>query len=96
MSLLLYIIVTYIKENIITKSQELYSPPRNPRGISKSPVLFEKKPLCTGNLSPARKIFTGKPVCVTAVLAGNGPFLGKKHHTKRKRFITQRKQIIFL
>ena len=44
----------------------------------------------------ARKIFTGKPVYVTAVLAGNGPFLAKKHHTKRKRFITQRKQMIIL
>ena len=33
----------------------------------------------------ARKIFTGKPVYVTAVLAGNGPFLAKKHHTQKKK-----------
>ena len=57
MSLLLHIIVTYIKENIITKLQKLYSPPRNPRAGNKSPALFVKKPLCTGDLSPARKIF---------------------------------------
>ena len=77
--------MTYIKENIITKLQELYNPPRNHRAINKFPVLFEKKPLCTGNLSPACKIFTGKLVYVTAVLAGNGPFLAKKHHTQKKK-----------
>ena len=31
MSVLLHIIVTYIKENIITKLQKLYNAPRNPR-----------------------------------------------------------------
>ena len=36
------IIVTYIKENIITKLQKLYSLPRNSRAGSKSPVLFVK------------------------------------------------------
>ena len=45
MSLLLHIIVTYIKENIITKLQKLYSLPRNPRAGNKSPALFVKKPL---------------------------------------------------
>ena len=61
MSLLLPIIVTYIEENIITKLQKLYSPPRNPRMGNKSPMLFVKKPLCTGDLSPARKIFIERP-----------------------------------
>ena len=42
MSLLLHIIVTYIKENIITKLQKLYCLPRNPRAGSKLPVLFVK------------------------------------------------------
>ena len=37
MSLLLHIIVTYIKENIITKLQKFYSLPRNPRAGNKSP-----------------------------------------------------------
>ena len=40
----------------------IYSPPRNPRVGSKSPTLFVKKPLCTGDLSPARKIFIERPV----------------------------------
>ena len=61
MSLLLHIIVTYIKENIITKLQKLYSPPRNPRAGNKSPILFVNKPLCTGDLLPARKIFIKRP-----------------------------------
>ena len=57
MSLLLHIIVTYIKENITTKLQKLYSLPRDPR----APMLFVKKPLCTGDLSPAHKIFIERP-----------------------------------
>ena len=61
MSLILHIIVTYIKENIITKLQKLHSPPRNPRAGNKSPPLFVKKPLCTGDLSPARKILIESP-----------------------------------
>ena len=61
MLLLLQIIVTYSKENIITKLQKLYSPPRNSRASNKSPVLFVKKTLCTGDLSPARKIFIERP-----------------------------------
>ena len=51
MSLLLHIMVTYIKENIIIKLQKLYSPPRNRRAGNKSPALFVKKPFCTGDLS---------------------------------------------
>ena len=62
MSLLLHIIVTYIKENITAKLQKLYSLPRNPRAGNKSPALFVKKPLCTGDLSSARKIFIERPV----------------------------------
>ena len=52
MSLLVHIIMTYIK---------LYSPPRNPRAGSKSPALFVRKPLCMGSLSPAFKIFIEGP-----------------------------------
>ena len=48
MSLLLHIIVTYIKENIITKLQKLYSPPRNPKAGNKLRALFVKKPLLKG------------------------------------------------
>ena len=62
MSLLLHSIVTYIKENVITKLQKLYSPPRNPRVTNKSSALVVKNPLCTGNLSPAHKIFIERPV----------------------------------
>ena len=54
--LLLLHIMTYIKENIITRLQKLYSLPRNPRVGNKSPVLFVKKPLCTGDLLSERKI----------------------------------------
>ena len=53
--------MTYIKENIITKLQKLYSPPRNPRAGNKLLMLFEKKPLSTGDLSPALKIFVERP-----------------------------------
>ena len=64
MFLLLHIIVTYIKENIITKLQRLYSLPRNPRAGSKSLTLFVKKPLCMGDISPVHKIFIERPVAV--------------------------------
>ena len=57
MLLLLHIIVAYIKENIITKLQKFYSPHRSPREGNKSPTLFVKQPLCTGDLSPACEIF---------------------------------------
>ena len=55
MLLLLHIIVTYIKENIIIKLQKLNSPPRNPRAGNKSPALFVKKPL-HGQFIARRKI----------------------------------------
>ena len=41
MLLLLHIIVTCIKENIITKLQKLYSPPRNPRAGNKLPACVQ-------------------------------------------------------
>ena len=53
--------MTYSKENIITKLQKLYSSPRNPRVGNKSPAIFVEKPLCTGDLSPARKMFIERP-----------------------------------
>ena len=56
-----HIILTYIKENIITKLQKLYSPPRNLMAGNKLPTLFLKKPLCAGDLSLARKIFIERP-----------------------------------
>ena len=56
MPLLLHIIVTCIKENIITKLQKLYSLPRNLRVDNRSPALFLKKPFCMGDLLPATKI----------------------------------------
>ena len=43
---LLDIIVAYIKENIITKSQKLG---RNLSAGNKSPALYLEKPLCIGN-----------------------------------------------
>ena len=52
---LLHIIVTYMKDNTVTKLPKLYSPPR------KSPALLLKKTLCTGDLSPACKIFIERP-----------------------------------
>ena len=42
---LVHIIVTSIKENILTKLQKFYSLPRNLREGNKSPVLFLKKKL---------------------------------------------------
>ena len=53
---------TYIKENIITKLPELYSLSRNLRASNKLPAPFLKKPLCTGDLLPACKIFIERPV----------------------------------
>ena len=43
--------MTYIKENIFTKVQKLYSPPRKLKAGNKMPALLLKKPLCTGDLS---------------------------------------------
>ena len=68
MSLLLCIIMTDIKENIITKLQKLYSLPRNPRAGNKSPTLFVKKPLCVGDLLPACKIFIERPALLLKIV----------------------------
>ena len=68
MSLLLQIIMTYIKENIITKLQKLNSLPRNPSAGHKLLMLFVKKPLCTGDLSAAHKIFIERPEVVPILL----------------------------
>ena len=68
MWLFLHIIVTYIKENVVTKLQKLYSPPRNPRAGSKLPPLFVKKLLSTGNLLPAHKIFIERPATINILL----------------------------
>ena len=62
MLLLLHIISSYIKENIITKLQKLYTLPRNPRAGNKLPVLILEKPLCMDDLLPACKIFIERPV----------------------------------
>ena len=59
--------MTYIKENIITKLQKLCSLTRNLRAGNKSPALFLKKPVCTGNLSPMHKIFIAKPMVITVL-----------------------------
>ena len=61
MLLILHIIVAYIKENVITKLEKSYSPPRNSRVGNKLPVLFVKKPLFMGDLLPACKIFIERP-----------------------------------
>ena len=53
--------MTYIKENITTKLQKLYSPPRNLRADYKLPTLFLKKLLCMDNLLPTYKVFTERP-----------------------------------
>ena len=68
MSLLLGIIMTYIKENIITKFQKLFSQPRTPMAGNKLPTLFVKKALYMGDLSPACKIFTGRPVIIIIII----------------------------
>ena len=57
--ILQHIIVTCIKENIITKLQKLYSLPRNPSAGNKLPALFVKKTLCTDDISLTRKILKG-------------------------------------
>ena len=53
--------MTYIKENLISKLQKSYSPVRNSGVGNKSHVLYVKKPLCTGNLLAACKIFIERP-----------------------------------
>ena len=44
--------LNYMKENIITNLQKLYSQPRNLMARNKSPAIFLIKPLCMGDLSP--------------------------------------------
>ena len=58
---LLHIIVTFIKENVITKLQKLYSPARKFKTGNKLSVLLLKKSLCIDSLLPMYKIFTEKP-----------------------------------
>ena len=60
--------MSYIKENIITKLQKLYSLPRNLEAGNKSPALFLKKPLCTGDLLPAPILFIERFVSVADIL----------------------------
>ena len=55
MSLLLQIIVIYIKENIITKLPKLYSPLRNYRAGNKSPALFVKNLVARAIYRPRTK-----------------------------------------
>ena len=83
MSLLLHIIVTYIKENIIAKLQKLYSPPRNPRMGNKLPLPFVKKPLCMGHLLSWCKIFIEKPVVRQVKQSENCVPAG----TKQKKYV---------
>ena len=59
---LLHIIVTYTKESIITKLQNLYSPPRKLKTGNKWPVLLLKKLLCMSDLSPVHKTLPERPV----------------------------------
>ena len=53
--------MTYIKENITTKLDKLYSLCRKPRERNKSPEQLVKKPLCTSDLLPMHKIFIERP-----------------------------------
>ena len=53
--LLILHIVAYIKENVITKLEKSYSPPRNSRMGNKLPVLFVKKPLSWAIYCPHAK-----------------------------------------
>ena len=86
MSLILHIIVTYIKENIITKLQKLYSPPRNPRAGNKSVVVFVKKPLCTGDLLPACKILIERPEkCNLTTFYANAMTQTQNYHNNRNK-----------
>ena len=41
--------MTYIKENIITKLQKLYKPPRKPRTGNKLSALFVRKSFCNSD-----------------------------------------------
>ena len=70
--MLLHIIVSYIKENIITKLQKLYSPPRNHSVGNKLPMLFVKRPLCMDDLLPPCKIFIERPEYIKTGLPATG------------------------
>ena len=68
MSQLLLIMVIYIKENINTQLQKLYSPPRNSRVGNKLRVLLVKKPHCMGDTYPTCTIFIERPDIVESKL----------------------------
>ena len=62
---LLRIFVAYIKENITTKLQKLYSSPRNLRAVNKSPALVLKKTALQGRfIAGACKILIERPAVV--------------------------------
>ena len=67
MSLLLHFIVTYIKENIITTLQKLYSPPRSPRAGNKLPTLFVEKTSLQGWFIARAQNIHGK-ACIAELL----------------------------
>ena len=56
--------MTYIKENIVTKLQKLYSLPRNLRAGNKLPVLFLRKRLGAGDLLPVHDFTIERPVSI--------------------------------
>ena len=58
-----------MSENMIAKLQILYSPPRNLRARNKLPAHFLKKPLCTGDLLPAHKIFIERSAGIASLIA---------------------------
>ena len=70
---LLHIIVTYIKENIISKLQKLYSPPRNLKAGNKSRKLFLKNVFARAIYCPAQnhhwKALFFKAVCLNFILS---------------------------
>ena len=53
--------MTYIKENVISTLQKLYSPPKKLKVDNELPMPLLKKHLCTSDLSPACKIFIERP-----------------------------------
>ena len=79
MLLLLHIIVTYIKENIITKLQKLHSPPRNPRAGNKSPALFVKNLFALAIYRPRAKY----SLKVLLMLYWITRFFYKQHFSKK-------------
>ena len=62
---LLRIFVAYIKENITTKLQKLYSSSRNLRAVNKSPALVLKKTALQGGfIAGACKMLIKRPAVV--------------------------------